>query len=818
MSQADWKFLKPVPTGTLIDSTIVAGDKLEEALWKLQGQIDPIKPEIPVILANLKGITVVDMLNDDYVMSAEESKSSVIGVVNTGDGSKTLTLADASTNPRIITVFAYATNPFTFTHADGNYSQQVEVFRPLQYIYVYDSGGGSSLTFLNYVPYDALVTPATALKVTYNKFGLITASAAATGADVGLGNVPNVDCTNAANITSGVISIDRLPAAAVPTLVVVADQTARYALTIAQVQKGDTVKQTDTNTMYYVVDDANLGNAAGYDSYDATVDWSSITSIPTPVSSLTGTNTGDETDVRIGSLINGSGAKTTPVAADMIGLMDSTDSNKLKKLSWTNLLATAKTYFDTLYLEPADVLSTTNQITATAGVGNTTLSIPSTFIAPGSVKATTTMEIGSGTPLNLPNWILQATANVNGYTQLSLQNQNAGNAASSDVVLTSDNGSDTTHFIDVGINSSTYNQAAYNIGGANDGYVFTTGNLSIGTSVTAKDIVFHTGGTTTTNEIGRWKHAVGLQSKLGFIVTTAVNSFTTALGIALTVIPGAAATTTSAGNTTTIKGGPGGSTSGAGGAVSISGGTPVAGAGGAVTVAGSDGVGTNQNGGNLTLQGGARTGTGTAGLITFITSATNRLIIGALGGWTVNSSEGTAKQVLVSQGANATPKWEWPSQNPAEFSTTAATGTLTTGDTILTYATTDLSTTHVTKLAGNQEFQFERAGNYQIIYHNTFKKTSAAGGPSIYKSRVQLSTNGGAYAEITRSQAWTTSPNNALGTSGAHTWTTAKVFHLNIPTINATKDKIRFVVDLDVDGAGTETCDVSNATIIYLGP
>ena len=41
--------------------------------------------------------------------------------------------------------------------------------------------------------------------------------------------------------------------------------------------------------------------------------------------------------------------KTTPVNADMFALMDSAASNATKKLSWANIKATLKTYFDTLY-------------------------------------------------------------------------------------------------------------------------------------------------------------------------------------------------------------------------------------------------------------------------------------------------------------------------------------------------------------------------------------------------------------------------------------------------------------------------------------
>lgn len=71
--------------------------------------------------------------------------------------------------------------------------------------------------------------------------------------------------------------------------------------------------------------------------------------LATQSNTLSGTNTGDETTTTIGTLINGATSKTTPVDADYVGLMDSEASNILKKLSWANIKATLKTYFDTLY-------------------------------------------------------------------------------------------------------------------------------------------------------------------------------------------------------------------------------------------------------------------------------------------------------------------------------------------------------------------------------------------------------------------------------------------------------------------------------------
>lgn len=58
----------------------------------------------------------------------------------------------------------------------------------------------------------------------------------------------------------------------------------------------------------------------------------------------------DVTDAgNVGSSIHGAAAKVTPVDADTVPLIDSAASNVLKKVTWANVKATLKTYFDTLY-------------------------------------------------------------------------------------------------------------------------------------------------------------------------------------------------------------------------------------------------------------------------------------------------------------------------------------------------------------------------------------------------------------------------------------------------------------------------------------
>jgi hypothetical protein len=54
-------------------------------------------------------------------------------------------------------------------------------------------------------------------------------------------------------------------------------------------------------------------------------------------------------EVRAAADITSATSKTTPVDADEIPIVDSAASNVLKKLTWANLKATLKTYFDALY-------------------------------------------------------------------------------------------------------------------------------------------------------------------------------------------------------------------------------------------------------------------------------------------------------------------------------------------------------------------------------------------------------------------------------------------------------------------------------------
>ena len=105
---------------------------------------------------------------------------------------------------------------------------------------------------------------------------------------------------------------------------------------------------------------------------------------------------------------------------------------------------------------------------------------------------------GTSTYTALPTTVLQLSGNVNTYAQVNFQNINSGTKASTDFVLTADNGNDTDGYIDLGINSSTYNDSNFPGFYPNDGYLVHhtatgLGNLVIFSHEGGSSIKFHVG-------------------------------------------------------------------------------------------------------------------------------------------------------------------------------------------------------------------------------------------------------------------------------------------------------------------------------------
>jgi hypothetical protein len=105
-----------------------------------------------------------------------------------------------------------------------------------------------------------------------------------------------------------------------------------------------------------------------------------------------------------------------------------------------------------------------------------------------SISSTRGFEVNVGSTFE-DNMLIRHSGSINmltlignheSYTQLNLMNMNSGSSASGDIVVTSNSGDESVHYINMGINSSTYD-AGY-VGGANDSYLLNSGeDLYIGT-------------------------------------------------------------------------------------------------------------------------------------------------------------------------------------------------------------------------------------------------------------------------------------------------------------------------------------------------
>lgn len=105
-----------------------------------------------------------------------------------------------------------------------------------------------------------------------------------------------------------------------------------------------------------------------------------------------------------------------------------------------------------------------------------------------------TLEIG-GFERILPTNPLAIISSGDTYYQLNIQNLSTGNYAQSDVVLTADIGTDTSNFVDLGINNTAFQDTGYQLYQPYDGFLYTRGgNTFLGTATAGDVIGFHTDG------------------------------------------------------------------------------------------------------------------------------------------------------------------------------------------------------------------------------------------------------------------------------------------------------------------------------------
>jgi hypothetical protein len=95
--------------------------------------------------------------------------------------------------------------------------------------------------------------------------------------------------------------------------------------------------------------------------------------------------------------------------------------------------------------------------------------------------------------------LVAGTGYVDGYVQMNVQNTNTGSSASSDLVATADIGTESTYYVDLGINSSKYTGV---IGSASDAYLYNTGSdLWIGNITPGKSVKFFASSSTANSYI-----------------------------------------------------------------------------------------------------------------------------------------------------------------------------------------------------------------------------------------------------------------------------------------------------------------------------
>lgn len=136
-----------------------------------------------------------------------------------------------------------------------------------------------------------------------------------------------------------------------------------------------------------------------------------------------------------------------------------------------------------------------------AGTGNMTYDDVANTVTIGNSTINTVFGY-----LPTANQIARFNGNQNTYLQVIHNNANTGNNASADYMLFNDSGvagNGEVEYLDIGYNSSTYNDPAYGVTDAGGGYIYTAnGSLAIGTKEATSDSVLKlfTGGTTADKE------------------------------------------------------------------------------------------------------------------------------------------------------------------------------------------------------------------------------------------------------------------------------------------------------------------------------
>ena len=327
-----------------------------------------------------------------------------------------------------------------------------------------------------------------------NVTGYITATGNITGNYV-LGNgslLTGIDATSIQNGTSNVRAF------ASGNVTVSSAGTANVAV----------VTSTGANVTGYITATGNitgnyvLGNGSQLTGIDAT-------SIQSGTSNVKVVSSGGNATVSIGATSNVAVFAST--GANITGTLGVSGNITGGNLSGTNIVGTLTTASQT----NITAVGTLGSLTVTGNItpGGIAMSTGNATIGNLYVSGTTTIAgniqqisgnsgqffgnastgfnaLYAGLPAGfsiLPQSVVNFVSQYDDYAQINNQNQSAGNTATSDWVLTSNNGNDATYYADFGIASSTYNGATAVLNNAmgtsvtpNDAYLYVTGNVAAG--------------------------------------------------------------------------------------------------------------------------------------------------------------------------------------------------------------------------------------------------------------------------------------------------------------------------------------------------
>lgn len=276
-TEANWKSKNPV---LLAGEIAISSDK--NGLMKV-GDGKSLWTAIPYSKASLSKTDVTTALgytppttNTTYSIGTSSTAGIVKLYTGTGsntDGSMTQAAIKSALDGKSGTGHTHDLSTMINTLSTGSSVPTDADYYVAQY-----AGGGMATTTYHRRPVSALWSY---IKAKTDGLYQVKGSYAPSSHKHGDADITDLD---ASKIKSGTIDIARLPQGALERCVVVADEAARLKLTTATVQKGDTVKVTATNKMYFIVDDTKLTSEAGYMVYTAgtatSVPWAGVTGKP----------------------------------------------------------------------------------------------------------------------------------------------------------------------------------------------------------------------------------------------------------------------------------------------------------------------------------------------------------------------------------------------------------------------------------------------------------------------------------------------------------------------------------------------------------